>query len=157
MTSTSSGPIIDLSKDDKVTAVTRWDVKLYKKPLYRIATAFYFCCCRCCHHCSLLLLLPPLLPPPSSTAAAASAVDCHCQLPSASGLVTAATVSHHPPLQLPLPPHHCDDGEFYLHCATTTTTTTTTMMTMTTKRTLSGSRTMHPLHFPISVGRLAAR
>jgi hypothetical protein len=96
MTSTSSGLTIDLS-EDKVTVVIRRDIKLCKKPMYSIATAFYFCC-RCHHPNRSLLLLLPLLPPPSSTAAAAAtAVDCRCQLPSASGLATTATVSHCPP------------------------------------------------------------
>jgi hypothetical protein len=42
MTSTSSGPTIDLSEDEEVTVVTRWNIELHKKPSYRIPTAFYF-------------------------------------------------------------------------------------------------------------------
>jgi hypothetical protein len=72
ISSTSSDTTIDLSKDDKVTVVTRWDVELCKKPSYRIPTAFYFCCRRCHRH-SILLLLPLLPPLPSSTAATAMA------------------------------------------------------------------------------------
>ncbi len=105
MTSTSSGPTIDLFEDDKVTVVTRWDIVLCKKPSYRIATAFYFCCHYHLrhHHCILLLLLP-LPPPPSSTAAVATAVDCHCQLASTSGLTTTTIISHRPPSRPPPPP-----------------------------------------------------
>jgi hypothetical protein len=35
MTFTSYGPRINLSEDDKVTVVARWDIKLCKKPSYR--------------------------------------------------------------------------------------------------------------------------
>ncbi len=45
--------------------------------------------------------MPPL---PSSTAAAPDAVDCRCQMLSASGLTTTTASSRRPPLQPPVPP-----------------------------------------------------
>ncbi len=41
MTSTSSGPTINLSEDDEVTVVTRWDAVLHKKLSYRTAITVY--------------------------------------------------------------------------------------------------------------------
>jgi hypothetical protein len=120
-------------------------------PTTTAATAVFavYCCCHCHHHhCLLVLLLPP--PPPPSTTAAATAVDCCCQLPSASNLATATAISH--PLHhccLPSPPCRCTGREFCLHHAKTTTT----MMTMT----ISGLKTTHPLHFPVSMGALVAQ
>jgi hypothetical protein len=126
MTSTSIGPTIDLSKDDKVTVVTRCDVELRKKPLYRIATVFYLCChrhrhrcrCRCHRHCILLLLLPLLL---------TATVNCHLFLALPLPLPSAAALHCN---CLP-PPHRCNNGEFCLR--RTSMTTMTTMPTTTTK------------------------